>query len=66
LTLKVVFISFNINTIRYKGGEKVAAYTLKEVDDKLWRKVKAVAALRGKSIKDLIIELLEKEVKKGE
>jgi len=44
----------------------VAAYTLKEVDDKLWRKVKAVAALRGKSIKDLIIELLEKEVKKGE
>ena len=43
----------------------MAAYTLKEVDDKLWRKVKSIAALRGITIKDLIIELLEKEVKKG-
>jgi predicted DNA-binding ribbon-helix-helix protein len=49
-----------------KGGENVGSYTLKEVDDKLWRKVKSLAALRGMTIKDLIIDLLEKEVKKGE
>lgn len=44
----------------------MAAYTLKEVDDKLWRKVKSLAALRGITIKELILDLLEKEVKKGE
>ncbi len=43
----------------------MAAYTLKEVDDKLWRKVKSLAALRGMTIKELILGLLEKEVKKG-
>ena len=60
----------NVDNMHYlyckqKGGENVGSYTLKEVDDKLWRKVKSVAALRGITIKDLIIELLEKEVKKG-
>jgi len=49
-----------------KGGENVGSYTLKEVDDKLWRKVKSLAALRGMTIKELILDLLEKEVKKGE
>ncbi len=44
----------------------MTSYILREVDDKLWRKVKSIAALRGITIKDLIIELLEKEVKKGE
>jgi hypothetical protein len=42
----------------------MADYILKGIDDKLWREVKAVAALRGMSIKDLIIKLLEKEAKK--
>lgn len=43
----------------------MAAYTLKDVDDKLWRKVKSLAALRGMTIKELILDLLEKEVKKA-
>jgi predicted HicB family RNase H-like nuclease len=42
----------------------MADYILKGIDDKLWRKVKAVAALQGISVKDLIIKLLEKEAKK--
>ena len=42
----------------------MADYILKGVDDKLWREVKAVAALQGMSVKDLIIKLLEKEAKK--
>jgi len=43
----------------------MTSYILREVDGKLWRKVKAIAALRGMTIKELIIDLLEKEVKKG-
>jgi hypothetical protein len=42
----------------------MADYYLKGIDDKLWRKVKAVAALQGMSVKNLIIKLLEKETKK--
>jgi hypothetical protein len=42
----------------------MADYILRGIDDKLWREVKAVAALQGVSIKDLIIKLLEKETKK--
>ena len=42
----------------------MADYILRGIDDKLWREVKAVAALQGVSIKDLIIKLLEREVKK--
>ena len=42
----------------------MADYILRGIDDKLWREVKAVAALQGVSIKDLIIKLLKREVKK--
>jgi len=42
----------------------MADYILKGVDDKLWREVKATAALRGMTVKELIIRLLEKEVNK--
>ena len=42
----------------------MADYILKGIDDQLWREVKAVAALQGMSVKDLIIKLLEKEAKK--
>ena len=42
----------------------MADYILKGIDDQLWREVKAVAALQGMSVKDLIIKLLEKETKK--
>ena len=39
-------------------------YTLKGIDDNLWRQVKSLAALKGVSIKDLITQLLTKEIKK--
>ena len=42
----------------------MADYILKGIDEKLWREVKAVAALQGMSVKDLIIRLLERETKK--
>ncbi len=42
----------------------MADYILKGVDDKLWREVKATAALQGMTVKELIIKLLEKEVNK--
>ncbi len=61
LTTCTIFIV----SIKQKGGENVGSYTLKEVDDKLWRKVKSLAALRGMTIKELILDLLEREVKKG-
>ena len=38
-------------------------YVLRGVDAKLWRRIKALAALRGITIRELIIGLLEKEVK---
>ena len=42
----------------------MADYTLKNMPNNFWRKVKALAAIRGLSIKKLIIGLLEKEVGK--
>ena len=42
----------------------MADYYLKGIDEKLGQEVKAVAALQGMSVKDLIIKLLEKETKK--
>ena len=42
----------------------MADYLLKGIDDQFWREVKAVAALQGMSVKDLIVKLLEKETKK--
>ena len=58
-----MYYIYNINY--NKGGEIVADYILKKVDDKLWHKVKVLVAMRGTTIRGLIIELLEKEVKKG-
>ena len=45
-------------------GHEMADYILKGIDDKLWREVKAIAALQGMTVKELIIKLLEKETKK--
>ena len=42
----------------------MANHILRRIDDKLWREVKAIAALQGMSVKDLIIKLLERETKK--
>jgi hypothetical protein len=43
---------------------EMADYILRGIDDKLWREVKATAALQGLTVKDLIIKLLEREAKK--
>ena len=57
---------YYIYNIHYnKGVKTMADYILKNVDDKLWHKVKVLVAMRGTTIRSLIIELLEKEVKKG-
>ena len=43
----------------------MADYILKNVDDKLWHKIKVLVAMRGTTIRKLILDLLEKELKKG-
>jgi predicted DNA-binding ribbon-helix-helix protein len=43
----------------------MASYNLKDVDNKLWKEVKILAIRRGLTIQELIVELLEKAVKKG-
>lgn len=43
----------------------MATYTLRDVDERLWSKVKELAAIRGVSIKQLIIDLLRREVEEG-
>lgn len=35
-------------------------YLLRDIDRDLWRKVKAKAAMRGESIRDVIVRLLTK------
>jgi hypothetical protein len=37
---------------------------IKGVPEELWRQFKSVCALEGKTVKDKIIELVEKEVEK--
>lgn len=39
-------------------------YLLRDVPENLWRKFKALAALRGTSARKLLIELIRKEVDK--
>ena len=39
-------------------------YTLKKIDSKFWREVKILAAKRETTIKQLIIDLLKKAVKR--
>ena len=41
------------------------AKTIRDIPENLWRKVKARAALKGQSVKNYIIELLEKAVENG-
>ena len=43
----------------------MAAYTIKDVDDKLWQEVKILAIRKKMTINELIIELLKKAVKEG-
>jgi hypothetical protein len=39
-------------------------YLLRDVPDDLWRKVKAAAALKGESVRDVLLRLLRDYVKK--
>jgi predicted DNA-binding ribbon-helix-helix protein len=48
----------------YQGGV-MASYNLKDVDNKLWKEVKILAIKKGLTIQELIVDLLEKAVKKG-
>ncbi len=43
----------------------MASYSLKGVDNKLWKEVKILAIKKGVTIQELIVELLEEAVKKG-
>ena len=43
----------------------MASYTLRKIDDQLWRQVKSLAALKGKTLKDFILDLLRQAVKEG-
>ena len=58
------YIYYINNNRKQNKGSLMADYILKGVDDKLWREVKAAAALRGMTVKEFIIKLLEKEVHK--
>jgi len=40
------------------------AYTLKGIDEALWRQVKAAAALKGMTIGEFILDTLRKAVKR--
>lgn len=42
----------------------MAAYTLKGVDDALWKRVKVYAAQNGVTVRDLILTMLGKAVSK--
>ena len=44
----------------------MADYTLQGIDSRLWRKVKALAAIKGITIKQLIINLLTEAITKTE
>lgn len=42
------------------------SYVIRDIPDDLWIEVKVLAARRGVSIRELILELLEKETKKSD
>jgi len=44
----------------------MAQYTMKNLDEKWWRRVKSMAAMRGKSIKTIILDLLRRELREYE
>ena len=44
----------------------MADYTLRAIDDALWRRIKARAALNGQSIKSYILGLIKRDLERGE
>jgi hypothetical protein len=41
----------------------MAQYTLTKIDDKLWRKFKAVCAIRGETIRKFFIDRIKESIK---
>ena len=44
----------------------MAVYTMKNIPDNLWRRIKAAAALEGKSIKGYMLEAVEEKMQRKE
>jgi hypothetical protein len=47
-----------------RGGNAVSDYLLRDVPEDFWRKVKAKAAAKGESVRDVILRLLQQYVGK--
>ena len=43
-------------------GKNMAQYTMVNIEDDFWRRVKVMALMRGKSLKRLILDLLRDEL----
>jgi len=54
----IILLVLNLNK-----GVGMASYSLKDVDNRLWKEVKILAIRKGMTIQGLIVELLEKAVK---
>ena len=47
--------------------KKMKTYTMKEIDEALWQKIKVLGNMNGfKTVQEYIMTVLEKEVKKTE
>jgi len=44
----------------------MAQYTMKSIDPDLWKRVKVMAIMRGKSVKRIILDLLRRELREYE
>ena len=59
MTKKVVFDK--------KKEKKLKTYTMKEIDEELWQKIKVLGNMNGfKTVQEYIMTVLEKEVRKTE
>jgi plasmid stability protein len=44
----------------------MAVLYIRDLDDQLHREIKSIAALKGKSLQDLIVYLIKKEIEKNQ
>jgi len=50
-----------------KKEKKLKTYTMKEIDEELWQKIKVLGNMNGfKTVQEYIMTVLEKEVRKTE
>ena len=61
--LKIGMLESFIITNQIQMRATMTDYTLKKIDWKFWQKVKLHAAVKGVTIKDLILKLLEREIR---